>query len=108
MPEKPGVVCVRVVNGIPTTISSDGFRLQRHEDGQFHDFIDMLPPAPQDLIIGETLLHPSAQQGARLQRELPLYSPAPPGTYRACFRYTLYRNLNMERQEVCSDEFSLP
>lgn len=108
MQEKPGFACVRVVNGIATTLSSDGFRLQRREDGQFHDFTDKPPATPPGLIIGQTLIRLGVQRGSRLERELPLYSPAPPGTYRACFRYALYLNLNTERQEVCSEEFSLP
>ena len=104
--EKSGFVCVRAVNGLPTTLSSDGFRLQRREDGQFHDFTDKPPATPPGLIIGQTLIRLSAQRGARLERELPLYSPAPPGTYRACFRYILHAS--REQREVCSEEFSLP
>ena len=106
MQEKSGFVCVRAVNGLPTTLSSDGFRLQRREDGQFHDFTDKPPATPPGLIIGQTLIRLGAQRGARLERELPLYSPAPPGMYRACFHYTLYAS--MEQREVCSEEFSLP
>jgi hypothetical protein len=108
MQAKPGFVCVRAVNGISLPLSSDGFRLQRREDGQFQDFTEIMPPMPPGLIIGETLPRLSLQLGARLERQLPLYSPAPPGTYRACLRYTLYLNLNTERQEVCSEELSLP
>lgn len=72
MQEKPGFVCVRVVNGIATTLSSDGFRLQRRENGQFHDFTDTPPATPPGLIIGQTLIRLGVQRGSRLERELPL------------------------------------
>jgi hypothetical protein len=108
MPEKPGFVCARAVNGIPPPIGYDGFHFQRREEGQFHDFTEPVPPTPPGVIIGEDATRFMLVVGSRLERQFPLYSPAPPGTYRACFRYTLYLNLNTERQEVCSEELSLP
>ena len=107
MPERPGFVCARAVNGIPPPIGYDGFHLQRREEGQFHDFIEPMPPTPPGVIIGEDAIRFEMVIGSRLDRQFPRFGPAPPGTYRVCFRYTLHHMIT-ERQEVCSEEFSLP
>lgn len=106
MQEKLGSVCARAVNGIRPSIGYEGFRLQRREEGQFHDFTEMMPKSHPGLIIGEEAVHFELPIGSWLDRQFPLSSPAPPGTYRACFRYTLH--MSMEQREVCSEELSLP
>jgi hypothetical protein len=107
MLHKPGFLCVRAVNGFRPAIGYAGFRLQRRAAGQCHDFIEPLLPKPPGIIIGETLLRFSLQLGAWLDRQLPLYSSAPPGMYRACFRYYLQMS-STEREDVCSQEFTVP
>jgi hypothetical protein len=106
MPEKSGFVCARAVNGIHPSVSFNSFLLQQRDEGQFHDFTEPLPPTPPGIIIGEEAVHIVLMPGQWFDRQFPSFSPAPPGTYRACFRYTLY--MSTEKQEVCSEEVSLP
>ncbi len=107
MPKKPGFVCARAVNGIRHSVSFNSFLLQKREEGQFHDFTEPLPPTPPGVIIGEEPIRLEMVIGSRFDRQFPSFSPAPPGTYRTCFRYTLHHMIT-ERQEVCSEEFTLP
>src|SRR5712691_657248 len=90
MQEKLGSVCARAVNGIPPPIGYDGFHLQRRKEGQFHDFTEPMPPMPPGVIIGEDASRFEMVIGSRLDRQFPRFGPAPPGTYRVCFRYTLH------------------
>ena len=105
MQAKPGFVCVRAVNGIPPSIGYAGFHWQRKEDGQFQDFTEQLQ-LPPGLIVGEAAVHVELWPQRWLDRQFPVQNPAPPGTYRACFRYTLH--LSTERQDVCSEAIRLP
>jgi hypothetical protein len=94
-------------DGLRPAIGYAGIHLQRRVEGQFADFTEPLPPAPPGIIIGETLQRFDLQLGTRLDRQLPLYRPAPPGTYRACFRY--YPQMSStERADVCSQAFTVP
>jgi|RhiMetdeSRZDD1v2_1073273.scaffolds.fasta_scaffold328762_3 hypothetical protein len=105
MPEKPGFVCVRAVNGIHPSVGYAGFHWQRKEEGQFQDFTEQLQ-LPPGLVVGEEAVHVELWPQRWLDRQFPLQNPAPPGAYRACFRYTLH--MSVERQEICSEELSLP
>jgi len=106
MPEKPGFVCARAVNGIRPSVSFNSFLLQKRDEGQFHDFTEPRPPTPPGVIIGEEAVHIVLMSGQWFDRQFPSFSPAPPGMYRACFRYTLPQSAEM--RETCSEEFTLP
>lgn len=106
MQEKSGFVCARAVNGIRPSINFDGFHLQKRDGEQFHDFAEPMPPTPPGVIIGQEAVHIMLPIGYWFDRQFPSFSPAPPGTYRACFRYTLHAST--EEREACSEEFSLP
>ncbi len=113
IPDKPGFVCVRVVNDTPLLRNPiKDLLLQQREEGQFKELIEVLP-TPQNhpgIIIGETLpalASGPVEKGTLLTRQMPLYTPLPPGVYRACVRYrTLQKSLDQE--EACSEEISLP
>jgi len=106
--ERPGRVCVRVINGLSPSvgIGTDAFRLQKRDDGQFRDFRETPPDSIPGIIIGGTADRFEVLAGNFLDRQLPLFGPAPPGMYRVCFRYALHAST--EEREVCSEEFSLP
>lgn len=108
--DRPGIVCVRLYNGMPglITYGARSLRLERRwfwlvwmpflelEDvfGIFRvRFVTM-----QELVVrqreGKTLLLPST------------YKPVPAGWYRVSFRYRVHPN--GDQQIVYSEEFSLP
>ena len=111
-----GFVCVRVINGRSESIGhSDPPRvsLQRWEEGkpgqpgQFRDF----PGAyihPEGLDVQQGLVKWYSPPGAVLDEQTPMFQPAPSGRYRVCFRYDVRGQEERGKQEVCSEEFSLP
>jgi len=104
--DHPGAVCIRVINGVSTEIRYGelAFWLQKWDDkqGEFQriEEPDLRGAAVRPVAYG-------LPAGGVVDRRLP-YSrqPAPPGKYRACFRF------GMPGQSVddegCSEEFSLP
>lgn len=114
--DPPGFVCVRVINGrsesighgVPPSVS-----LQRWEEGkpgqlgQFRDF----PGAYTHLgglEVQQLLVKLYFPPGEVLDEPAPMFQPAPPGRYRVCFRYDVRGQEEGGKQEVCSEEFSLP
>lgn len=108
IPAQPGVVCARMVNGLLSIIGLDRFCLQQRDGDQFRDFPEPMPPLPPGFMIGETLVSYSVSPGRWFDRQFPSYSPAPAGTYRACFRYTLMQSSPARQEEACSEAFTLP
>lgn len=107
-----GFVCIRVINGLKMQIATGGpvVRLQEKKrrwwgKSQFDDFKET---PPGGIIVGSTLVPVYIPAGQMYDQRLPYFSPAPPGTYRACFRYEVFAEERKETHEVCSEEFSLP
>ena len=110
--DQPGVVCARAINGLSEdVVGTAGFVLRLQEwkkkwwwqQGQFVDFQETFPGG---VLVGGTAVPIKVPAGGVLDQRLPLGQPAPPGRYRACFRYILPSR--GEKQEVCSEAFSLP
>lgn len=100
--DAPGVLCVRVVNGITPAVGLMGgpFWLQKWEENTFRAFSPSGAPqagalAGWELPVGKTV-----------DRELFAGQPVSPGRYRACLRY--YVGQGGEGQIACSEEISLP
>jgi hypothetical protein len=103
----PGVVCVRAINGFSSAIVAAGvfsLGLQKWERGKFQDFQESTPGSTPTIIAAD---RPQMSPGVSIDHQLPFSGqPAPPGRYRACFRYNLLSG--GEWQEAYSEEFSLP
>lgn len=98
----PGVICVRAVNGISPSIRWGGtsFFLQKWEDGTFQHF------SPGGGPMGGVLIGVELPVGKTVNYYLFAGQPAPPGRYRACFRYTM--TSGGAEQVTCSEELTLP
>jgi hypothetical protein len=113
---EPGLVCVRIINGLRESISH-GVPLGRLQvwkqgtwgrKGQFQNFQDV-STLPDGSVVGAPLAGWYLPAGEGWDGILP-YSrqPAFPGQYRVCFRYQVERQGARSEHEVCSEEFSLP
>jgi hypothetical protein len=108
----PGVVCVRVINGLttPVTYGQDAFWLQRWEEGKWQKREASFPstvelPSGEKVPVAKLPLAFGLVEGASEDRYLPRFgTPAPPGKYRACFTFW---HPQKDKQMVCSHAFLL-
>jgi len=105
----PGIVCVRVYNGLSTEIAYEGIpvRLQKSLLRLWFPYLAFKDIFRSGGWIGVSLERGSLRVGGVVDRRLPgFYQPASPGKYRVCFSYSLHQQ--NDRQETCSGEFLLP
>ena len=115
--ERPGIVCVRIINGLNKAIYGGVIlgRLQHWEDGwwwrqgRFRDYQDV-SIRPDGTGIGIPSLLRSLGAGEPSDERLPLSGqPAPAGRYRVCASYQDWTAGYGEasERETCSEEFTL-
>jgi hypothetical protein len=104
--DKPGAVCIRVINRLSEQIEYGelAFWLQKWEEER-REFQRIEEPDLRGTAV--RLVAYGLPAGGVVDRRLP-YSrqPAPPGKYRACFRFRMPGQ--SVDDEVYSEEFSLP
>jgi hypothetical protein len=116
--DRPGIVCVRVINGLDKAIYGGMVlgRLQQWEEGRwwrqgrFRDYQDFSTLPDGSVVMVPSVLRglPTGEPSDEL---LPLSGhPPPPGRYRVCASYQdqVSRHGGSSKHEVCSEEFSLP
>jgi hypothetical protein len=111
---RPGVVCVRVINRLSEGIGHriNFARLHRwEEEGRgreagFREFKEV-STLPDGSVVGELLAHAVLPPGGAYDEYVPRFQSAPPGRYRVCVSYN-FPSWQRQSQEVCSEEFTLP
>ncbi len=112
--DMPGVVCIRVINGLKVGIEYGGkiaFRLQIKQGTQktkiyLSPFSTKDPSQKSNKIIMFRGAH-SLRTKRSIDEYLPGFgNPAPPGRYKACFRFRMPGQSIDD--EICSEEFFLP
>lgn len=113
---RPGFVCVRVINGrsedigfgAPPTVTLQRWKKEKPgESSQFRDFLGDYPP-PGRFEVQQPLLKWYFPPGTVMDEQVPMFRPAPPGRYRVCFPYDVGGQGARGKQVVCSEEFTLP
>lgn len=108
--DKPGVVCVRVLNGLDTRLlyGVSAFRLHKVDAGgeeQKDPSSAATEGSSQGIPIVPQTIGYGLEAGGHVDRYLPgSLLPASPGRYQTCFRY----DDQYDGEQVCSEVFSLP
>jgi hypothetical protein len=112
--DRPGVVCVRALNGLAAPVTYDGlsFWLQRWDKDHWvqRDYgAESVLTLPSGETIPVMFASPAygLPEGESIDRYLPgSGKPAPPGKYRACF--TISSPKKKGQEHICGQAFFLP